>query len=71
LPGRVKIGGYAAKCGGTRGEKKGLTCGSHMLVTEKEKRRFSEMRKPEEKTSFDEYAKVCQAGWVERRGGGL
>jgi hypothetical protein len=59
-----------AKCGGA-GWEKGLTRGTHMLVTEKEKRHFNEMRKTKGKTSFSEYAKKSWAGWAERGGGGL
>jgi hypothetical protein len=44
------------------GEKKGLACGAHMSMTGKEKRRFSEMRKPEGKTPFSEYAKASRVG---------
>jgi hypothetical protein len=46
--------------------KKGLTFGTHMPATEKEKRRFTRMCKPKGNTSFGEYAKASQVGWSER-----
>jgi hypothetical protein len=70
-PGEAKIGDCTAEPGGVGGEKKGLTCGTHMSVTKKEKRCFSKMRKPEGKMSFGEYAKVSQAIWSKWGGGGL
>jgi hypothetical protein len=45
--------------------------GPNMWDREREKRRFSEMRKPEGKTSLGEYNKVSRASWAERGGGGL
>jgi hypothetical protein len=53
------------------GEKKGLTCGGHMLVTGEEKRCHSGMHKPKRKAPFSECAKASWAGWDERGGSGL
>jgi hypothetical protein len=67
----AEVSGCAAERGSAGGQKMGLTCGNHMSPTEKEKRHFSEMRKPEGKTSFVKYPKASRVGWVERGGSSL
>jgi hypothetical protein len=57
----ARICGGATGRGGVGGEKKGLTCRTHMSVTVEEKRRGGEIRKPERKPLFGECTKAFLA----------
>jgi hypothetical protein len=57
-PQAARIGGDVVRLGIMGGEKKGLTCGAHMLVTREEKRRNGGMCKPERKAPFSKCAKA-------------
>jgi hypothetical protein len=65
------IDGGEAERGGVSREKKGLTCGVCMSLTEKERTRSSEMHMPTWNMTFQDYAKVAQVGWAGQGGGGL
>jgi hypothetical protein len=54
--GAAGFSGCVAGRGGPGGEKKGLTSGAHMSVTEEEKRCLSGTCKPKGKTPFGECA---------------
>jgi hypothetical protein len=69
--GRRKWPGAVGISGGVAREKKGLTRGTYMSVTEEEKRCHSVMHKPERRAPFDECAKASRASWAERGGSGL
>jgi hypothetical protein len=64
--GAVGISGGAAELDSVGEDKKGPTCGAHMLVIGKEKNAIAECTNLKSKALFDECAKASRSGWAER-----